>query len=42
MDIILDKEFMNVREKILISNKIKKDMDSIRTIDNIIDEKNMC
>ena len=37
-DIIFDKEFMNVRRKIFTGNKVKKDIDTIKMIDNILDE----
>ena len=37
-DIIFDKEFMNVRRKVFTGNKVKKDIDTIKMIDNILDE----
>ncbi len=37
-DIIFDKEFMNMRKKIFAGNKIKKDIDTIRIVDNILEE----
>lgn len=37
-DIIFDKEFMNVRRKVFTGNKVKKDVDIIKMIDNILDE----
>lgn len=37
-NIIFDKEFMNVRRKVFTGNKVKKDIDTIKMIDNILDE----
>ena len=37
-DIIFDKEFMNVRRKVFTGNKVKKDIDTIKMIDSILNE----